>query len=204
MSYANMFELNKCLKDSLQYCSDHPDRDHCETFEPMLVRALENLTKATDSSDRKFTSWRMEDRDGRLAWKHLARDLAQVQRELKKVNAVGYLDQKVMYWDTGTLVLAVDEMIDYLRERTEDLDFAEEKADKLERQKDSALNDTHDSDEALKDYIRFAQMRSDAMTETVNTIASFRRVLRRELGKKSDDYHSIRWPQAVASDEAVL
>lgn len=204
MSYANVFELNACLDDSLNYCKSHPERRHCQDFSGLLAAAKANLDKGLKVSDERFSHWRMEDGDGRLAWKHLSKELAAVQNKLRRVNAIGYLDQKVMYWDPEMLVAAVNEMVDYLRERTDDLDFAADAADSMERQLERATSEKAESNQALKEYKRFSQVRSDAMVNTVDTIASFRRAVRRELGQHHADYQAIRWPQAVASDEAVL
>lgn len=204
MSYANINELEVCLVDVLRYCEEHAEREHSQSFEPLLRRAKAEFEESRKLSDQRFARWRAEDGDERLAWKHLARDLGQTQGRLRKVNALGFMDQKVMYWDEGKLIAAVDEMIGYLRERTADLDFAAEQADKLERQKEAAQSDHQGSEMALQDYSRFSQLRADAMANAVATIASFRRTLRRELGRENPEYTSIRWPQAVASDEAVL
>lgn len=204
MSYANINELEVCLVDVLQYCEEHPERGHTIAFEPLLRHAKDEFEETMKVSDQRYVRWRAEDGDERLAWKHLARELAQTQGRLRKVNALGFMDQKVMYWDQGKLIAAVDEMIEYLQERTGDLDFAAERAEKLQRQKEAALSDNQGSAVALKDYMRFSQLRADAISNAVATIASFRRTLRRELGRENPEYTSIRWPQAVASDEPVL
>ncbi len=204
MSYANYFELTRCLDDCLEYCRKFPDREHSEFHCSLLENAKQHLKQSTDKSNKEFTEWRMESRVDRLAWKHLARDLQSVQRKLKSVNAVGFLDQKVMYWYQAALIAAVDQMIDYLSEHKDDLDFAADEIEKLGRQKEKALSEVDESGRALNDYLRYSKLRADALTETKDTIANFRRTLRRDLGVRDEDYQAIHWPQQVASDNRVL
>lgn len=204
MSYANVFELTKCLKDCLEYCRQHPDREHAQFHKSLILDAQKELDKSTDKADREFVEWRMESRDDRLAWKHLAAKLAAVQRELDAVNAIGYLDQKVMYWNQEHLLAAVAEMIKYLRDRADSIDFADDAADKLERQRDKALSEDDESDRALDEYLRFSKLRSDGLTKAKATIANFRKTLRRDLSTRDKDYQAIRWPQQVSPDERVL
>lgn len=204
MTYANMFELTKSLADCLEYCREHPERDHTEFHCSLLADAQEQLERTTDKADREFVEWRMENREDMLAWKHLAGQMKAVQKELDAVNAIGYIDQKINYWNREALLEAVDEMLDYLRERTDVIDFAEKRADKLERQKRKALSEDDDSDRALDEYIRFSKMQSDGLVSAKETIANFRKVLRRDLGTDHEDYQSIRWPHQVSPDEKVL
>lgn len=204
MSYANVFELTKCLQDCLEYCRQHPDRGHSQFYESLIRNAKEELEQSTDKANQEFTEWRMESRDDKLAWKHLAAKLASIQKQLDAVNAIGFLDQKVMYWNRPNLVAAVDKMILYLRERTDDIEFAADEADALERQKQKAQSEDNEADRALDDYIRFSKLRSDGLTNAKETIANFRKALRRDLTIRSAEYQAIRWPQQVAPDERVL
>ena len=204
MSYANIFELQKSLDDCLAYCQEHPDREHVEYHAPILRKAQQTLDKTTDKAADRFTDWRMENREDQLAWKHLAKELRSVQKQLDAVNAIGYIDQKIMYWARKPLVAGVEKMMEYLRERQDVLDFAEEAADKLERQLRKARDEDKESDRALDEYLRFSKMRSDGLSKAKEAIANFRKTLRRDLGRRDEDYQSIRWPLQVAPDQRVL
>ena len=204
MSYANVFELTKCLADCLEYCKEHPERDHAKFHLPLVAGAQQQLEQTTDKADREFVEWRMENREDMLAWKHLAGQVTAVQKKLNSVNAVGYIDQKINYWNREALIEAVDEMIDYLRQRADVIDFAEKKADKLERQKEKALSENDESDRALDEYIRFSKMRSDGLVNAKETIGNFRSALRRDLGTRNEEYQAISWPHQVSPDEKVL
>lgn len=204
MSYANMFELKSCLKDAIAYCEAHAERVHSQTYTELLTKAYADLLSAVEVSNKHFTSWRVEDREDKMAWKNLAKELRETQIELARVGAVGYFDQRILYWDTDLLAAAVKEMLEYLEDRKDDLDFAQKKIDVLQRQTSQALNEDFESGQKLKQYLRFAQVRSDAMKNAINTISGFRRVLRKDLGKGSEEYLALRWPIAVASDEALI
>lgn len=202
--YANVVELTRCLDDCIEYCHKFPDREHCTVHLPLLRQARRDLEDTTKRSDREFTQWRMEGREDRQAWKQLAKKLKSIQKKLARVNAIGYVDHTINYWDQEALVEAVDEMIDYLRARTDDLEFAEDDADRLERQKNKARSENKESGRALEEYIRFSKLRADGLTHARDTIANFRLALRRSLGVRAAEYQAIRWPQNVASDRSVL
>lgn len=204
MSVANVFELTKCLDDCIRYCELHPERAHSVMFGDRLRRARANFEDALKSTDRQFTQWRMESRDDKLAWKHLAKELRLTQDHLAQVGAVGYESERVMYWATHLLVDAVAEMVEYLRDRADQIDFAGKQADKLERMVDSAQGEAKDEGSAFNNYQRFATLRSDAFSDVADSLSSFRVLLRRELGKTNADYQSIRWPLSLAPDETVL
>lgn len=204
MSYANVFELTKCLDDCLAYCQEHPDREHARFHQPLLEEAKRELDDTTEKAGREFTEWRMENRDDQLAWKHLAGELRSIQDQLESVNAIGFIDQRIRYWNRERLLAAVDAMLTYLREHEEDLDFAADCADKLERRRRKAISEGDEADRALDDYVRFSKMRADGLSNAKDTIANFRKVLRRDLSTRDEDYQSIQWPQQVASDNKVL
>ncbi len=204
MSYANIFELRKSLQDCIEYCREHPEREHSQFHQPVLEKAFEKLNKTSEKADREFTEWRMESREDQLAWKHLAKELRSVQKKLEAVNAIGFIDQKVMYRDREPLLAAVSEMIDYLQERTDVLDFAEDRADKLDRQRRKAISEDDESERALDEYLRYSKMRSDGLSQAKESIGNFRKTLRRELGKNNDEYQAIEWPHQVESDNRVL
>ncbi|RAL23556.1 hypothetical protein DL240_05190 [Lujinxingia litoralis] len=204
MSVANVFELNKCLDDSIRYCEEHSTREHCAIFGPRLRKARRDFNEALKATDRQFTQWRMESRDDKLAWKHLASELRQTQNELARVGAVGYASERVMYWDPNILLAAVAEMVEYLEDRAEQIDFAREYADKLQRQAEKARGESKEEGSAFANYTRFATLRSDAFSEVADTLSGFRQMLRRELGKENADYQSIRWPLTLSPDETVL
>ncbi len=202
--YANVFELTSCLDDCIAYCDKHPERDHSRFHGPLLRGAKRDLTKSTERADKEFVEWRMESREDRLAWKHLARRVSAIQRKLDAVNAIGYVDQNVNYWDPETLLDVVAEMIRYLREREEDIDFAADEAGQLERLRAKAVSEDDETERALDEYLRFSKMRSDGLTTAKDTIANFRKALRRDLTTRNEDYQAIRWPHQVAPDDRVI
>ena len=204
MSYANIFELTKCLQDCVEYCRNNPDWAQSEFYLTLLEDALQELEKSSARADQELSQWRMEARDDRLAWKQLARELAAIQKALREVNAVGFLDQRVMYRNTERLLAAVAEMITYLREREEEINFASDRIEKLERLRQKALSEGQESDRALDEYLRFSKLRSNGLTKAKDTIANVRRAMRRDLGTDHPKYQAIRWPYQVASDEKVL
>lgn len=202
--YANVFELTACLDDCIEYCRRYSERKHSQFHGPLLRDAKRELEQTTEKADEEFVEWRMESREDRLAWKHLGRRVSAIQRKLDAVNAIGYVDQNVNYWDPETLLAVVDEMVDYLRARVEDIEFAEDEADKLERLRNKALSEDDESERALDEYIRYSKMRSDGLTTAKDTIANFRKALRRDLTRRDEDYQAIRWPHQVAPDDRVI
>lgn len=204
MANVNFNELQVCLDDCLAYCKKHPERPHVREMEARLIRADQEFKQGIAISDRKFTVWRDEHGDEMLQRKHLANQLASLQRKLASVNAVGFPSQRVMYWDQELLENAVLAMITYLRARVDVISFAQEQIDVLERRLDNCRGEDDDSERALKNYTRHVALRADGMRMATDTIAAMRRTMRRELGKNSADYQSIRWPFDVASDESIL
>ncbi len=204
MSNVNFNELQVCLDDCLAYCKKHPERQHVLNLEARLIRADHEFKQGIAISDREFTKWRNESGEEMLQWKHLANQLAALQRKLGSVNAVGFPSRRVMYWDAELLQNAVLEMIAYLRTRVDVISFAKEQIDNLERRLDSCNSEDGDSERALKSYTRHVANRASGMRMATDNIAAFRRELRRELGKTSADYKSIRWPFDVATDEPIL
>ncbi|MBA2661838.1 MAG: hypothetical protein H0U74_06055 [Bradymonadaceae bacterium] len=204
MANANIVELTTCLDDALVYCQKHPEREHVQVMAPRLAKAKRDLLEGIETTDAHFTHWRDEAGSDRLAWKHLANQLATLQRRLASVNAVGYPDQYVMYWDTEPLQAAVVAMVSYLRARTDQISFAQEQIDKLERQLERCEVDDQGTDAALRTYRRYIQLRADGIREAGDNIGAFRRLMRRELGTEHAEYKSIRWPFSIASDDHVL
>jgi hypothetical protein len=204
MSVANIFEITKCLADSVAYCEKNPTSELGRFFQPRLTEAARELEEALKATDGHFTNWRMEAGDDRLAWKHLSNELARAQTRLNQIGAMDFPDQKLKYWDEEILQGVVLEMIAYLKSRASVIDFANEQAEKLERQLERCFSEHQTSNAALRTYTRNVQRRSDAISNSTNTIASFRQTMRRELGKDHPDYRSIRWPFAVATDDPVL
>ena len=202
--YANVFELSKCLDDCIEYCRNHSDQEHARFHLPLLQQARRQLDETTDRAEKEMYDWKAAFGQDKLALKTLSKKLRSIQDQLDKVNAIGYIDQTVMYWDRKPLLAATNEMIDYLREREDALDFAADAADKLERLRDKALNEGEESDRAREEYLRFSKMRADGLITAKETIANFRKALRRELGRSNEDYQAIQWPQQVAPDERVL
>ncbi len=204
MSNVNFNELQICLNDCLAYCKKHPEREHVRELGARLVRAEQEFNQGIASSDRKFVQWRNEATDEKLQWKHLANHLASLQRKLGSINAVGYPERRVMYWDTELLENAVQEMVAYLRARVDVIPFAQDEVGNLERRLENCRNEDVDSDRALRAYTRQVSERADGMRMAIDNIGAFRRAMRRELGINHPDYQSIRWPFDVATDERIL
>lgn len=204
MSVANLFEITRCLADSLSYCEKNPNTELTRLFGARLASAKKELDDALNTTDGHFANWRAESGDDRLAWKHLSNELARAQTRLSKIGALGYPDQKLKYWDTDLLEGVVRAMIAYLKERGTQIDFAAEQAEKLERQLERCFSEHQTQDDALRTYKRHVQRRSDAINNGTNTIATFRQTMRRQLGTDHADYTAIHWPFAIATDESVL
>ncbi|MFB6373057.1 MAG: hypothetical protein ABEN55_08070 [Bradymonadaceae bacterium] len=204
MANVNMAELRSALKSCVEFCREHDDREYCERHKPRLEGALEELLESRRETDRYFADWRDEQRDQKKAWKDLAKELRRAQKELDRVNAFGYPDQRVMYWDKERLEESLEEMITYLREHTDDFEFAEDIASTLERKIDLAHDEIDDQKDALRVYRRKVKKRSDAMGGAAQVIGDFRELLRDELGEDDEEYQSIRWPFGISPDEATF
>lgn len=204
MSYANVSELKACLRDCVKFCREHSDRSYCQEHLSRLERGLSELRKRFEMTDQYYARWKAEHREDRQTWKKLAKNLKSVQNKLERIEAIGFPDERVSYWDEERLEAVARNMIDYLREHVDDIEFAEDEADRLERGIDSGHSDHHDNDKAFDTYHRFAQYRGEALSHASQVIAGFRESMRRNLGKDHPDYQEIRWAQSVSPDQSVL
>jgi chromosome segregation ATPase len=201
MANVNTAELRASLKNCVEFCRANDDRDYCQRHLPRLEKALHKLQESRDETDACFTDWREEQRQQKQSWKELARELRQTQEELSRVDASGFPDERVMYWDEEILAEAINRMIDWLKEQGEAIDFAVDTADKLERKLESAQGENEEQEEALRVYRNKVKKRSDSMGRAIQVVVDFRELLRDQLGEEHEDYQSIRWPYALSPDD---
>lgn len=204
MPNVNVADLRASLKSCVEFCREHEERDYCERHLPRLERALHELRESRRETDEYFAEWRVEQRQERKSWKELAKTLREAQEELDRVNAVGFPDQRIRYWDEELLEETVREMVSYLEQRTDEIEFAADYADRLTRTLDGAVDEDDEQSDALRAYQRRVKKRSDAMGGAAQVIADFRELLRDELGTDDPEYQSLRWPYALSPDEAAM
>ncbi len=204
MSTANVIELETCLKQAIEYCETHPEYDFVEYFKPRLDLARRKWEQSVRVSDEHYLKWQTEMREDRTAWRTLATELKKTQKTLRRVNAIGFPTETVLHWDEEILTDAVQEMLDYLEARRDAIEEAGDLIDGLERRLSIAQGEESQADEAFREYNRHVLFRSAALGTLNSTIADFRDSMRRHLGKKHEDYQSIRWPMTVSPDEPVL
>lgn len=204
MPNANIIELETCLEDCIDYCEAHPEATYAQLFEEHLRKIRRKWRESVRVSEKHHKRWREEQRQERVAWKQLSSVLRQVQTELRRVGAIDFPSERVLYWDEELLVEAVERMKAYLREHADAIDFAQESIDRFERIEGVASSEEREAEGALKDFQRFIDLRREAMGELNAIIREFRVALRRALGKRHPDYLAISWPYSIASDEGVL
>ncbi|QDG54482.1 hypothetical protein FIV42_28175 [Persicimonas caeni] len=204
MPYANIAEVSTCLSDCIDYCQKHQDIDYCEHHLPHMLDVKNEMKEAWATTDKHFARWKREAGEDKLSWKNLAKLLREVQRKLERIDAIGYPDRRVMYWDEAILENAAREMMDYLAEHTGNIDFAEDYLTRMEQLIDTAHGEHDQSEDALRSYRRFFRQRRDALSNAYHVIGEFRESMRRNLGKDHPDYQSIRWAWSVSPDETVL
>lgn len=204
MANANVIELETCLEQSLAYCEANAGDDFVKFYQPRLQHAKARWDETVRESDAAYLAWHADFRDDRIRWKKLGQELKATQNMLRKVNAIGYPDATVRHWDEEILTAAVREMLDYLAARTDVLELAAERMETLTRRLDAANNAESDQEHALQKYKRHVLFRAEALLTLNSTIAEFRIAFRRQAGKRSKAYQSIRWPMSIAPDEPVL
>jgi predicted ribosome quality control (RQC) complex YloA/Tae2 family protein len=204
MPNANIIEIEACLQQLGAYCDEHPDLKLVEIYGSRIRDASRKLRKSTRTTDDYYLQWREEDRQDKTAWKKVAAVCREIQRMLERVGALEYPDQVVMYWDDEILGDHADSILAYLDDNREDLDFAAEQYERLERNLDVARKEIADVEEALQNYKRYIGFRRSAMSNASSIIGEFRRAMRRQLGRQHEDYQAIDWPYSIASDETVL
>ena len=204
MPNANRFELETCLKDCLRFCDEHPDLDVVQVFHERFTLAAHHYADSMEMSDKTHAKWRVEEREEMVAWKQIASNLRDTQNTLRRMGAFGYPEHRVLYWDRVLLLEVVDEMITYLRDHADDIEWSKGTVDLFERQVGSAKSEGRDQTDALKTFQRYIDVRRESMSELGALIGEFRVALRRTFGKKDPRYGSIHWPYAIASDENIL
>ena len=204
MANANVLELETCLDECLAYCEAHQKHDFVAFYFPRLAKAKRRWVETVAVSDRHYLTWQRDFRDDRIAWRKLSTEYKATQNALRRVNALGYAEETVRYWDEEILGVAVAEMIAYLEARRDVIEIADERIEALNRAMGSAELEDTAADAALRQFKLHVLFRGEAMGTMVATIGDFRVAMRRTLGKKSDEYRSIRWPMSVEPDEPVL
>ncbi len=204
MPYANIAEVSACLSDCIDYCQKHQENDYCEHHLPHMLDVREELEQAWATTDKHFARWRREAGEDKLSWKNLAKLLREVQSRLERIDAIGFPDRRVMYWDEAILEAATRHMMDYLAEHTDNIEFAEDYLTRMEQLIDTAHTEHDQSADALRSYTRFFRQRRDALSNAYHILGEFRESMRRNLGKDHPDYQSIRWAWSVSPDETVL
>jgi len=202
--YANVVELETSIKACLDYCAAHPNDPVIKTYQPKLAGVWRRYQDSIATSEDVHVKWRAEQKAERIAWKTVATTLREVQIGLRRMGAIDFPAQRILYWDEEALQEVVDEMIEYLQDHAQDIEDAQVWLDQFERLLSTARTEQKEEADALRSFQRFVDLRREAMVELRATIGDFRVALRRTLGKKNPEYLAIYWPQAVAPDENVL
>jgi ribosomal protein S10 len=204
MANCNVAELRAALTSSIEYCRQNRDREFCDRHLPRLERALEKFEESREESDRLYVDWREDWAAEKQAWKALSQILRDVQNQLDAMNVVGYPDARVRHWDAEQLDEVVEQMKTFLRESADDIEGADDLADKIERRQESAYDAKKEQEDSRDVYRGRVRKRSDARGQAVEAVRDFREVMRETLGVDHEDYQSIRWPYAVSPDDAVI
>lgn len=204
MAYANIAEVDACLKDCLQYCENNPGSIYCREYGARLKSVVANLHDSKASSDHYYSSWRRERGADKRSWKKVALLLREVQDKLKRVDAVGYPDRRVMYWDAELLEVAVQKMMKYLDNQSQSIEFAADYLTRFEQVLGGAHSEDDDSTQAYHTYQNHIGARRDAIADASALIVDMRSAMRRDLGVDNAEYQSIRWTWALSPDEPVL
>ena len=204
MPAANMVEIETALRGSIAWCQAHPTHRLAAFFGPRLEKASRRLGESVKTTDTHYLHWQSEMRTERTAWKLAANIVREIQRNLRRVGAIDYPDERVMYWDHEVFELHAERLLAYLDEHRDIIDLAAEQHERLSRALEVARAEDDDVADALKQYKRFIGFRRDALSTSIAVIGEFRAALRRELGKAHPDYQAIDWPFAVSPDEGIL
>jgi hypothetical protein len=204
MPYANISETTACLNDCIDYAKEHQDVDYCEHHLPLMLGVRAELTESWDTTDKYFAEWRREAGEDKVIYKSIAKLLQEIQARLERIDAIGYPDSRVMYWDEELLERAVAEMADYLEEHRDNIDFADDYLTRMQQLLDTAHSEHDQSADALRSYQRYFRSRRDALSNAYHIIGEFRDSIRRNLGKDHPDYQHIRWAWSISPDQTVL
>lgn len=204
MGTANVIELETALKESLEYCRAHPEREFVQYYEPRLAQAKKKWEESVKLSDRHYLQWQDEFIADKIAWKRLGAELRATQKMLHRIGAIGYPTTSLYHWDEEILSALTLKMMSYLEERTDVIDGAAERLDNLKRLLEGAQGEMSEAGVALHEFNRYVLFRAEAMGTLSATLSAFRVSMRRTLGKKNPEYLSIRWPMTLSPDEPVL
>jgi hypothetical protein len=204
MPNANVIELEACLEDVLKYCDANPETAFVQYYHPRVLHSWRTYSSAMTESDAKFIQWRREEEDDRMMWKHVALELAATQRQLKRLNAVGFPTEKLGHWDEEALVDLVNEMLTYLQERRSVIEGASKLEEVLKQKLARAKVEKTEDSLAFREYRRIASTRADALGSLSAHLWEFRGALRRQSGKRDPSYTDIRWTYSLNPDDNVL
>ncbi len=196
----NFFELKNCLDDLSDFLGRHYKKLYAKQYTAAVERAKEGLHGQIAQTDERYTQWRFEVGQEKLALKHLQRAYKRAQRKLKEVGALDYPEDVVTYWDEAHAIDGGQRMLAYLRERGSALDFAAEMIAEFEKLLDKSHQEGREENQALLDYRRISGSRKTAMEKAIEVIDVVRRAAREDLGAEHADYLAVRWPAMVAPD----
>ncbi len=203
MSNANFIELETCIEHCINYCATHKSLDFVEIYEPRLVYARTRFDEGVETSDKKYLVWQSAVADETRAWKSVASQLKMLQKEIASMGCSDYPSERIMYWDTEILSDSVAQLLTFIDSFEEKAELKED-VDKIKRGLSAAQSKRILSHEKVSEYSRFSRMRSEALGTLNATLGDFRKSMRRNLGKQSEDYNAIRWPMTLAPDERIL
>ena len=203
MSNANFIELETCIEHCINYCATHKSLDFVEIYEPRLVYARTRFDEGVETSDEKYLVWQSAAAEETRAWKSVASQLKMLQKEIAAMGCTDYPNARIMYWDTEILSDSVGQLLAFIEgfEEKEDL---KDDVERIKRSLSTAQSKHVISQEKVSEYSRFSRMRSQALGTLNATLSDFRKSMRRNLGKQSEDYNAIRWPMTLAPDERIL
>lgn len=204
MAYATIAEIEVCLADCIRYCEQNPGSAQCVRYGARLKKVHADFHATEEMAGQQFSTWRREEGLDKASWKRVATLLRDAQRQLREVDAIGYPDQRVLYWDEELLEVAARQMMDYLRARTADFEFAAEYLSRFEQAIGAAHSEGRQSGEALRTFHNHVGARREALTDATQLITEMRAFMRKKLGVSHPDYTSIRWVWAFSPDEPVL
>jgi hypothetical protein len=127
--------------------------------------------------------------------------------ELGRLEAIGFDDTEVLYWDHEILEDAVRRITDFLdnvRADTEDDIALRALRGDLDRTLEAAKEWANIVARAIETYRRQVTFRSQAFATVTSTLTEFRQSLRERLGKQNPEYLAIRWPMSLSPDEPIL
>ncbi len=200
MANVNFFELEACLSSLLAYFDKHPREASTALFQARVVKVDAHLRETIETTDRIYNKWRVEGGEERLAYKHLQKAVKAAQRQLAALDAVGYPTQVVSYWDQEDTLEAAQQMLAFLKEHREDLDFADESLSEIQRLLNNVEREGEEVTTALAGYREVSSSRKLAMEIVQDIIKEVRPSMRREFGRDSEAYKSIRWPAMLDPD----